>query len=250
MIKILLLGGTQEGKQLAEQLATYPQIELIYSTARKVPKPAADYTTIYGGFGGANGLTKKLKNENFHLLLDMTYPYAAQMSQNAAIAAQLSHTKIWRYQRPAWTAQPDDRWFFYSTLAEIISAIKPYQRCFFSLGNNLPNDMQTTPAYQQWFIRCRSKQRQKRAPQKTYLEGQGPFSFEEELKLLKALQIDSLITYDSGGDAAKTKIEAARTASIPVFFISRPTPPQAGRKFGDIDSIEKALVSDYCLNVA
>jgi precorrin-6A/cobalt-precorrin-6A reductase len=249
-MKILLLGGTQEGKQLAERLVNYHQIELIYSTVRKVPPPTTNYTAIHGGFGGAENLAKKLGEEHFDLLLDVTYPYAAQMSKNAAIAATLSSTPIWSYQQPRWTATPNDRWHFYDSLSEIISAIQPYQRCFFSLGNSFPDDEQTVPNHQQWFIRYHSANKQKKTANKTFVEGGGPFSYKEALKLFKSLKIDALISNACGGGAAKAKIEAARAASIPVFFISRPLAQSADRQFTNISSIEQALIQDYCLKVA
>ncbi len=249
-MKILLLGGTQEGKQLAERLANYHQIELIYSTARKVPTPTANYTAIHGGFGGAENLAKKLDEEHFDLLLDMTYPYAAQMSQNAAIATKLSSIPIWSYQPPRWTATQNDRWHFYDSLTEIISALQPYHRCFFSIGNDFLQEKKIIPSHQRWFIRSSSETGQEETGQKHFIKGRGPFLYEEALTLFKSLKIEVLVSYDSGGEAAKKKIEAAKTASIPVFFIRRPTTQQTDRQFNDTDSIEKTLVEHYCLNVA
>ncbi len=235
-MKILLLGGTQEGKQLAERLANDPQIELTYSTRKKVATPTAGYTPIHGGFGGAQGLAEMLVQEQFELILDMTYPYAAQMSRHAAIAVKTGNTPLWFYQRPRWIAQPNEQWFFYDSLAEIIPALTAFKRCFFSMNDPYFQSKPIIPNSQQWFVRSRANKSFQNSQRLTFVE-----PLESEHALFQTLKIDVLISYDSGGDVAKTKIEAAKAASIPVFFIKRPAHPEEGRAFADITTIEQAL---------
>jgi precorrin-6A/cobalt-precorrin-6A reductase len=235
-MKILLLGGTQEGKRLAERLTNHPQIELIYSTRKQVTPPTAGYTTIHGGFGGAEGLAERLQREQFELVLDMTYPYAAQMSRNAAIAVKISNTPLWFYQRPRWIAQPNEQWLFYDSLAEIIPALTAFKRCFFSMNDPCFQNRPAIPNSQQWFVRSRSNSCSQNSQRLTFID-----SFESESVLFKTLKIDALISYDSGGNSAKTKIEAAKAVSIPVFFIKRPTHPEEGEAFTNISAIEQTL---------
>jgi len=180
----------------------------------------------------------------------MTYPYAAKMSQNAVIAASLSSVPIWSFQSPPWIAEPDNQWYFYSSLPEVLEAITPYHRCFFSTANGLQKKWNTIPSHQHWFIRCRSEKGQKTTDQRRFIEGRGPLEYDEAFKHFVSLEIEVLISYDSGGKAAKAKIEAAKAASIPVFFICRPIPQQTDRQFTNITSIKNALIQDYCLNVA
>lgn len=238
-MKILLLGGTQEGKQLASRLANLSQIELIYSTKRAVAPPSANYTTIYGGFGGVDGLARKLTEEGFDLLLDMSYPYATQISQNAVAAARLSSLPVWGFQPPQSIAEAGDQWHFCPSLTELMTAIKPYHRCLFTLGGKAPPSANKIPPHQHWFIRGAPEERSH--PQKTFIKGGRALSFEEALRLFSSLKIDALISHDSGSEASKRKIEAARVASIPLFFISRPAPQKTDRQFDTIASIEKAL---------
>lgn len=58
----------------------------------------------------AEGLAQFIRDEGIDLLLDATHPYAAQISHNAARAAQLTGIPCWALRRPAWQPQPGDDW--------------------------------------------------------------------------------------------------------------------------------------------
>ena len=55
----------------------------------------------------------------------------------------------------------------------------------------------------------------------------GPFSFADELELMKRERIDALVTKNSGGRATYAKIEAARELGIEVVMVRRPPAPEA-----------------------
>ena len=55
----------------------------------------------------------------------------------------------------------------------------------------------------------------------------GPFSFADELELMKRERIDALVTKNSGGRATYAKIEAARALGIEVVMVRRPPAPEA-----------------------
>ena len=79
--RILLLGGTAEALRLARRLGP----ESIYSLAGlgRVPDDLPCEVRV-GGFGGAEGLAAFIREQGIELLLDLTHPYAAQISANAA----------------------------------------------------------------------------------------------------------------------------------------------------------------------
>lgn len=90
--RLLLLGGTTEALRLARRLGP----ETVYSLAGlgRVPDDLACRVRV-GGFGGAEGLAAFIASEGIELLLDLTHPYAAQISHNAARAPP-STTTAWR----------------------------------------------------------------------------------------------------------------------------------------------------------
>ena len=102
--RILVLGGTGDSARLIPQLAALPNVELIASLAGRTPKPNIPQVcqVRMGGFGGVDGLVNYLKTEKIGLLLDMTHPFAAQISHNAAIAAESVGIPRLLFCRPAW----------------------------------------------------------------------------------------------------------------------------------------------------
>src|SRR5688572_23310009 len=109
-LKVLILGGTSEARRLALRLLPDVRFEARLSFAGRTDKLADPGVPFrVGGFGGAEGLAEYLEREGFHVLLDATHPFAAQMSRNAARAALLSGVPLGRLEPPAWRAVPGDR---------------------------------------------------------------------------------------------------------------------------------------------
>ena len=151
MKRILLLGGVTEALAIARTLG--PQH--IYSLAGvgRVPTDLKCQVRV-GGYGGAEGLAQYIREERVDLLLDATHPYAAQISQNAASAAQLSGIPCWALRRPAWQPQPGDDWREVSDWAELIEALKPFRKPLFTLGREPLQHLDEIPADQFWTLRA------------------------------------------------------------------------------------------------
>ena len=85
MTHLLVLAGTGEARQLLAQLATNPNICITASLAGATDRPAAfGVETRIGGFGGVEGLAKWCDMHAVDAIIDLTHPYAAQMSRHAA----------------------------------------------------------------------------------------------------------------------------------------------------------------------
>src|SRR5205814_1447374 len=85
MRRILILGGTAEARQLAERLVGRTDLAMTLSLAGRTASPARQAVPVrIGGFGGADGLAQYLMSERVEALIDVTHPYAARISANAA----------------------------------------------------------------------------------------------------------------------------------------------------------------------
>lgn len=75
--RILLLAGTSEARQLAEQLSAVENIEVIASLAgvTQDPKPYPVETRT-GGFGGPEGLARYIDDQGIDLILNASHPFA------------------------------------------------------------------------------------------------------------------------------------------------------------------------------
>jgi precorrin-6A/cobalt-precorrin-6A reductase len=56
----------------------------------------------------------------------------------------------------------------------------------------------------------------------TVIEDRGPYTVDGELELLRAHDVDVVLTKDSGGSYTSAKLDAAGRLGIPVVVLSRP----------------------------
>ena len=86
-MRLLILGGTADGRQLAEILHRQG-VPLIYSVAGLVRTPKVACEVVSGGFSQFGGLVEYSQQQGITAILDVTHPYAAKMSATAVSAAK------------------------------------------------------------------------------------------------------------------------------------------------------------------
>ena len=105
-VKILILGGTREGRDLAELLVAGGH-DVITSLAGRVTRPAHIAGEVrVGGFGGAEGLAAWLLDNGIERVVDATHPFAEKISANAVTACQRTGISLLRIARPAGNRIP------------------------------------------------------------------------------------------------------------------------------------------------
>src|ERR1700677_4216132 len=73
---ILILGGTTEARECAEQLANRSELDVTLSLAGRPASPAAQPVPVRrGGFGGIDGLVNYLRDREIDALIDATHPF-------------------------------------------------------------------------------------------------------------------------------------------------------------------------------
>ncbi|SDV06012.1 cobalt-precorrin-6A reductase [Pseudomonas mucidolens] len=236
MKRILLLGGVTEALAIARTLG--PQH--IYSLAGvgRVPTDLTCQVRV-GGYGGVEGLAQFIRDKGIDLLLDATHPYAAQISANAARAAQLCAIPCWALRRPAWQPQVADDWREVSDWAGLMEALKPFKRPLFTLGREPLQHLDDIPTEQFWTLRALDVY-----PGNARCEvigARGPFLLEDERALFERRQIDVLISKNSGSSATEPKLEVARERGLPVLVLQRPVLAEVDREFFTVKAILDAL---------
>ena len=236
MSRILLLGGVGDALAIARRLA--PQD--IYSLAGlgKVPADLPCQVRV-GGYGGAEGLAAFMAAEGIDLLLDITHPYAAQISANAARAAQLSGVPCWALRRPGWQAGGGDDWREVADWSSLSTALEPFQRPFFTLGREPLAHLQAIPLHQHWTVRCLDDY--PGTPRARVIGARGPFNLADERALFAAGQFDVLISKNSGSSATDPKLQVARELGLPVLLLARPPLPAVDRQFSAVEEVWSAL---------
>lgn len=236
MKRILLLGGVAEALAIARTLGP----EHVYSLAGvgRVPTDLRCQVRV-GGYGGAEGLAAYLRTEGISLLVDATHPYAAQISANAALAAQLAGIECWALRRPAWHPLPGDDWRDVDDWSELIHALAAFHRPLFTLGREPLQHLHEIPPHQHWTLRALDAYLGNERCE--IIGARGPFRLEEERVLFASRRIDVLVSKNSGGGATEPKLQVAREMGLPVLILARPGLPRVEHEFQAIDDLLAAL---------
>lgn len=241
--RILILGGTGEAARLAARLAADPRFSVETSLAGRTAKPAKLAGEVrMGGFGGAEGLARHIRETGVRVLVDATHPFAAQIRANAAAAAKATGVPLLRLERPTWAKQRGDRWHEVDTLAEAATlAPKLGTRAFLTVGQKEIAAFANLP--QTHFLVRLVEPPPAPLPLADYhlLLERGPFDEADELQLLRLHKIDLVIAKHSGGAATHGKIAAARDLRIPVILQRRPALPEGYAPAATVETVEAAV---------
>ena len=227
--RLLILGGTAEGRALAEAAearfgSTLTVISALAGRTRTPVLPAGEVRI--GGFGGAEGLAAYLQDEEIGLLVDATHPFATQISVQAREAAALAGTERLVFVRPSWRPVSGDRWIEVDTVDHAVGAIPAEaERVFLTVGVRSLAPFAVRPDV--WFLVRLVDEPAEPIPlaQHRLICARGPFVEDDERALLAEHSIDCLVTRASGGVATAAKLAAARALGLPVVMVRRPAPP-------------------------
>ena len=231
-MRVLVLGGTAEGRALAEQL--HPDIDIISSLAGRVPDPALPVGPVrIGGFGGVEGLRQWLRDNEITAVVDATHPFAATITANAAAACAelaLPHRVL---SRPAWDPGEAILVGSDSEAADMVAA-RGYSRVFLTTGRSGSAAFRDSDA---WFlIRVVTAPESGNLPaDHELLLSRGPYRFEDEYRLMRDHRIDVVVTKNSGGDLTRAKIDVAQDLAVDVVMIDRPPLPAGVTVVGSVD---------------
>ncbi|OSC39536.1 cobalt-precorrin-6A reductase [Mycobacterium decipiens] len=232
MTRVLLLGGTAEGRALAGRL--HGHADIVSSLAGRVPNPALPIGAVrVGGFGGVEGLRAWLQDERIDAVVDATHPFAATITAHAAQVCgelELAHLVL---ARPPW--DPGTAIVAASNVqaAEIVVR-QSYSRVFLTTGRSGIAAFARSDA---WFlIRAVAAPDVAVLPRRHQLMlSRGPYAYENEFALLREHRIDALVTKNSGGDMTRAKLDAAAALGVSVVMVARPPLPVGVRAVGTVE---------------
>lgn len=235
---------------LTRALAERPDWEVMASLAGRTQQPSLPAVqTRVGGFGGAAGLATYLQENSIDVLIDATHPFAAQISWNAAIAANTAQIPRLMLLRPAWEKVSGDRWLEVDSHAAAAAGLPGLaERIFLTIGR------QELGAFAHlrdlWFLMRSIDPPPPELPQPPgkLLCDRGPFLLENERSLLVQYRIGAIVSKNSGGEATYAKIIAARELGLPVVMVQRPLMP-TGEKVSTVQAVMEWLDRSGLINV-
>lgn len=234
---ILLLGGTSEGLALADALGHVPHLRVVSSLAGRVSNPRLPSGEVrIGGFGGADGLTQVLREEQIDGVIDATHPFANKISANAYEACLRTKVPLLAISRPPWTERVGDIWHDATDVEDAARIAASFSgRILLTIGRQ---GVEAFVPYDREFVIRAIEAPLPPLPSRYELRLQrGPFTLEDERRLLQDCRVGVVVSKNSGGDKTYMKIVAARELGIPVVMVRRPVLPQVP----SVDSIEAAV---------
>ncbi|WP_422747241.1 cobalt-precorrin-6A reductase [Mycobacterium sp. WMMD1722] len=230
-MRILLLGGTAEARELAGCL--HPQVSVISSLAGRVPDPALPVGQVrVGGFGGVDGLCRWLEDSPVDAVVDATHPFAATITAHAVEACNRLGVPQLVLVRPAW---PTGGAFVVRTDVEAAEVVaqEGFSRVFLTTGRSGTAAFRGSEA---WFlIRAVTAPEAGTLPARhELLLSRGPYHYGGERELMAGRHIDALVTKNSGGAMTRAKLDAATALGVAVVMVDRPPLPDGVRTVGTV----------------
>jgi precorrin-6A/cobalt-precorrin-6A reductase len=228
-MRVLILGGTTEARELAAALHARGD-HVLTSLAGAVPdpqRPAGE--TRVGPLEDADDLARLAAT--YDVVVDATHPFATRIS---ALAAQAG-VPLLRLDRPPWRGRPGDRWTRVADVAAAARAIPGHARVLLTTGRRDLAAFKDCPAF--FLIRAITAPDPPLPRRHELLLDRGPYETRHELALIDRHEIDLIVTKDSGGAATEAKLTAARERGLPVIVVDRPPPPPGVPTAGTVDEM-------------
>jgi precorrin-6A/cobalt-precorrin-6A reductase len=236
-VRILILGGTGEARELAASLVARGA-DVTSSLAGRVRDPRLPEGSVrVGGFGGADGLAAYLRAEGITRVIDATHPFAAGITANAVRAAVDAGVPLLVLRRPAWDAGPSWETVPDIRAAALAVARWPGEAVFLTTGRR---DLAVFAAddRHQFLVRTVDPPDGPVPPRMTLILDRGPYTVPSESALIRDHRIGLLVTKNSGGPMTAAKLTAARDLGVRVLMVARPPLPPGAVA---VDTVPEAL---------
>jgi precorrin-6A/cobalt-precorrin-6A reductase len=237
-MRVLILGGTGEARELADRLVALGD-DVTTSLAGRTAQPLLPAGELrVGKFGGVPGLVAYLKAQGTERLVDATHPYAGLISINAVAAAARTGIPLLRLMRQAWPEPPGAGWRHVADVAGAAAALPSGATVLVTTGHQ---DLELLLRRDD----CRLIVRLIEAPEAPLprhallLHDRPPYSLAGEQALFAREGVTHLVTKNSGGTQTAAKLEAARLCGAEVIMIDRPVYGPAA----EVGTVEEAVAA-------
>ena len=230
MDKILLFGGTTEGRLLWEYCRDMkiPAAAAVATEYGETLLPASELSQVLVGRMDRSGMEVLMQEGKYSLVIDATHPYAREVTENIRSACKSCNMPYIRVLRESYITSGviavdsvKDAADYLNTHTgnalittgskelKAFTKVKDYTR---RLTVRVLPDPENVGLCQEYGFTGRS-----------LICMQGPFSEEFNLALLKEIKADYLVTKESGSYGGfMEKVQAAKRAGVQVIVIKRP----------------------------
>jgi len=226
-MRILLLGGTSEARELANELAS-AGVDTLFSYAGRTATPIPQRLPMrVGGFGGIDGLVSCFREENITHVVDATHPFAVQISRNLQAATAQAGLPLVTLQRAQWVPSAQDNWREVESLEAAAAALPDVSsRVFLAIGRQTIGTFAGLTQHQYLLRFVDPPTTSVPLQNANIVVSRGPYRVADDLALLKHHGIQIIVAKNSGGVGGEAKLLAARELGLPVILVARPPTPQ------------------------
>ncbi|MEL7465126.1 MAG: cobalt-precorrin-6A reductase [Pseudomonadota bacterium] len=224
---LLILGGTTEATRLAEAVAAIGAPATLSYAERVARAREAPLPVRVGGFGGPCGLADYIQRERVSHVIDATHPFAAQMSENAAIGAREAGVPLVALTRPPWRPIAGDDWVRAGDIEAAVAALEgPARRVMLAIGRLDIDEFAAQPQHHYLLRLVAPPTTPPDLPNHEIIISRGPFTAMGDTKLFADHGIEVVVAKNAGGADAAAKLAAARALGLKVVLIDRPPQPE------------------------
>ncbi|MFA5659658.1 MAG: precorrin-6A reductase [Oscillospiraceae bacterium] len=243
MFRILLFGGTTEGRKLAEFLKKN-NIPTTVSVTTEYGAGLIGILDVLVGKLDFSEMKKLLQNNYFSLVIDATHPFAVLASKNIKSACEAENIRYLRLLRES--GKRTDGIYFNSVQESADFLDKAVGNALITTGSKGLSAFCSVKNYAQRLTvrvlpaeniveQCMELGFEK----ENIIPKKGPFSIKQNLEHLKKCSAKFLVTKESGAVGGfDEKAEAARLFSARLIIIKRPS--ESGFSLEEIENIIKA----------
>lgn len=242
MIKVIIFGGTTEGRELAGFCARYqvPALVCVASEYGCQMLPEHSCLSIHTGKLNEEEMLKLIRGYRPELVIDATHPYAGLATDTVSYACRTLKISSIRVLRGAgtWQNDPgksDSLIITVSDAAEAVAFLKNKEgNIFLTTGSKeLELFMQIPDSRERIYTRILPDSRVMADCERLGIKGrqligmQGPFSLAMNRAMLEQTEARWLVTKESGAAGGfAEKIQAAQSLGVSVVVIGRPRKEQ------------------------
>lgn len=232
MTDIIIFAGTTEGRKLGSFLAS--------QGVRVTMCVATDYAgqlieknnnlEVFNQRLNAEEIEKLIKEKSCSLVVDATHPYATEVTKNISLAVKKTGAEYLRLVREK--SETKERYMYVSSVKEAAQYLeKNPMKTLLTIGSkelthftNIPGFAENVFARVLPFAEVVENCTQMGFKGKQLICMQGPFSTELNVAMVNSLQIDCIITKDSGDTGGfLEKCQAADQTGAKLMIIGRPS---------------------------
>ncbi len=231
MSKVVLFGGTTEGRELCDVCSAH-KVPVLYCVATldgaRAVETLSNVETHVGRLD-ANQMAILLKQHSPALVIDATHPYAKEVSRNIRSACQNTNISLLRVKRESVQEQGD---IYFDTMEDLVAWLETVSGSIFAtMGSSSASALSKLTDYKNriWLRILPGMERvclDLGYPSEHLICMQGPFSEEANRTMFRSVDAKILISKSSGtAGGFPEKIRAAQSLGMITAVLTSPEEP-------------------------